>query len=410
MIILIGESGSGKSTIERQLTNFGFERAISHTTRPMRDGEKDGVDYHFISKDEFNKMFDAGEFLEHVEFNGNLYGLHKSNIKDEVVAVVEPKGMRQLSKLPDIHITSVYLKASEELRRKRMLARGDSVEAVEQRIVNDRECFAGLEDLATYTVEISEEDTVQEVTDKVIRRIYNDLSEDLRADIDTVYDILRPVRFFPNAVAALGFSFFLLAFAVLVAIGVNKIFPHNVPVVSYSLSQTYSNENGMDYPEELTVDEQTRKTDFTIWDSVEDKEIPAKGYKLTAGYYYLECENGATIFTNGKGHKGYDYAYFVVGNEAVKVIDVNSLEVESCGKIIYLDKPSILQTMGSCTIFTARDEVTLTSKVNTMLIEESIEEDNKLESEIDNTTEENKSESDEDNANTDENKSEQENN
>lgn len=84
-IVLCGPSGVGKSTLIRRLfdeypNRFGF--SVSHTTRAMRPGEKDGVSYHFVTRDEFERRVRAGEFLEHAEFGGNLYGTTAQAVQD----------------------------------------------------------------------------------------------------------------------------------------------------------------------------------------------------------------------------------------------------------------------------------------------------------------------------------------
>ena len=57
VLVLVGKSGSGKSRIERELaSNFRYEKAVSTTTREIRNGEVDGIDYHFVNDEEFNKM------------------------------------------------------------------------------------------------------------------------------------------------------------------------------------------------------------------------------------------------------------------------------------------------------------------------------------------------------------------
>jgi guanylate kinase len=72
-IVLCGVSGVGKTTIAKELEKQGFQRTITYTTRPMRPGEMDGVDYHFISLDEFKKRIEDNFFLEYAENFGNFY-------------------------------------------------------------------------------------------------------------------------------------------------------------------------------------------------------------------------------------------------------------------------------------------------------------------------------------------------
>lgn len=87
VIVLVAPSGSGKSTIANRLLN-DFDNltfSVSATTRPPRDGETDGVHYHFIDRNQFNKKIEDGDFLEWEEFyNGKRYGTLKSAVEDKL--------------------------------------------------------------------------------------------------------------------------------------------------------------------------------------------------------------------------------------------------------------------------------------------------------------------------------------
>lgn len=100
---ITGPSLSGKSTLEKILTQDGvMAKAISTTTRKQRQGEVNGVDYFFVSKDEFNKIEANGDMVESVEFDGNKYGVTKEEVKMKfatgaaVAIVVEPNGANQI--------------------------------------------------------------------------------------------------------------------------------------------------------------------------------------------------------------------------------------------------------------------------------------------------------------------------
>lgn len=81
LLVVSGPSGSGKTTLCRRLANEGEARySISCTTRQPRPGERDGHDYHFLSRDAFLEKRDADEFLESAEVHGNLYGTLKSEV------------------------------------------------------------------------------------------------------------------------------------------------------------------------------------------------------------------------------------------------------------------------------------------------------------------------------------------
>lgn len=104
LLVLSSPSGGGKTTIARSLLqardDLGY--SVSATTRPRREGERDGVDYHFMGRDEFLRRVDAGEFLEWATYAGNLYGTLRSEI-DQIFARgrtavldVEIEGARQI--------------------------------------------------------------------------------------------------------------------------------------------------------------------------------------------------------------------------------------------------------------------------------------------------------------------------
>jgi guanylate kinase len=102
--VLSAPSGGGKSSIARNLLqgrdDLGY--SVSATTRPMREGERDGVDYHFLSRAEFVRRRDAGEFLETATYGGHLYGTLRSEIERlfaagrHAVLDIEIEGARQI--------------------------------------------------------------------------------------------------------------------------------------------------------------------------------------------------------------------------------------------------------------------------------------------------------------------------
>jgi len=104
LLVLSSPSGGGKTSITKQLLqardDLGY--SVSATTRPMRPGERDGVDYHFLSRDEFIRRRDADEFLEWATYAGELYGTLKSEIErilgkgKNAVLDVEIEGARQI--------------------------------------------------------------------------------------------------------------------------------------------------------------------------------------------------------------------------------------------------------------------------------------------------------------------------
>lgn len=104
LLVLSAPSGGGKTSIARNLLqgrdDLGY--SVSATTRPMREGERDGVDYHFLSRAEFLRRRDAGEFLEWATYGGHLYGTLRSEVERifaagrHAVLDIEIEGARQI--------------------------------------------------------------------------------------------------------------------------------------------------------------------------------------------------------------------------------------------------------------------------------------------------------------------------
>lgn len=114
LLVLSSPSGAGKSTITRHLlaAREDLTYSVSATTRSLRPGEVDGESYHFLSRGEFERRRDAGEFVEWAEYGGHLYGTLRSAIETElaagrqVVLDIEVQGAQQLrARFPDaVHV------------------------------------------------------------------------------------------------------------------------------------------------------------------------------------------------------------------------------------------------------------------------------------------------------------------
>jgi len=155
LYLVSGPSGSGKTTLCRRLAGEKLASyARSCTTRPMRDGEKDGVDYFFLSKEDFAAKVAAGEFLEHAEVHGNFYGTLLSEVVGhlqkgtDVVLDIDVQGAAQVRTCDDAEIKAslvdlfVAPPTTEELLA-RLSGRGtDSQEVIDLRMKNALEEIA----------------------------------------------------------------------------------------------------------------------------------------------------------------------------------------------------------------------------------------------------------------------------
>ena len=157
MLVIVGESASGKSTLVDMLVhaNPGYHKIITYTTRPIRNGEQDGVSYHFVSEETFNEMVEKNKFIEHANYRGWQYGLPKEEcVDDYAVAVVTPTGLRAL-KGQGFDVKSVYLYVDRRSRLINLLCRGDDIEEAYRRNLSDVGMFDGIEAEVDYVIENS---------------------------------------------------------------------------------------------------------------------------------------------------------------------------------------------------------------------------------------------------------------
>ena len=153
MIALIGESASGKSSIEKYLVdNYKYKKIVSYTTRPPRENEIDGIDYHFISVEQFELLREQGFFAESSIYREWYYGTAKEDCTDDKIAVLTPHGLRQLKKIEGVNIISFYIGVPRRDRLIKLLQRGDEVDEACRRSLSDVGQFDGIEDEVDFVI------------------------------------------------------------------------------------------------------------------------------------------------------------------------------------------------------------------------------------------------------------------
>lgn len=131
LIVVSAPSGAGKSSLAQRALNRieGLKFSISYTTREPRGPEKDGVDYHFVSEDEFRAMRDRSEFLESAEVHGYLYGTHRAAVDEllaqglDVILDIDVQGAEQVRQRVPEAITVFILPPSREILEARLRSR-----------------------------------------------------------------------------------------------------------------------------------------------------------------------------------------------------------------------------------------------------------------------------------------------
>lgn len=154
LIVLMGKAGSGKDSILQELvTNYSnaFSNIVSCTTRPPREGEQDGINYYFLTEEEFLRRVNNGDMLEYTNFNGWYYGSSISELSTDKVniAIFNPAGIREIMDNPNIELYVYYVRASDKERLLRQLNRENhpDVNEIIRRFSADEEDFKSLEDI-----------------------------------------------------------------------------------------------------------------------------------------------------------------------------------------------------------------------------------------------------------------------
>ena len=143
LYIVSAPSGAGKTSMVKALLERlpGVVVSVSHTTRAPRPGEQDGVDYHFIDKAGFERLVEAGEFLEYAQVFDNYYGTRRATVEAEldagrdVILEIDWQGARQVAAAMPESVKVFILPPSAAALRERLTARGqDSAEVIERRM------------------------------------------------------------------------------------------------------------------------------------------------------------------------------------------------------------------------------------------------------------------------------------
>jgi guanylate kinase len=184
VIAIMGAAGVGKDTILKCVLNLNTELhgIVSHTTRPRRENELYGVDYYYISKENFQTKIENNEMIEYTIFNNWYYGTSFSALKEDKinVGVFNPAGVRALMSNPDIDLIIYHVRAADKVRLLRQLKRetNPNVDEIIRRYHTDKADFS-------YT----------NILDIPATILWNDNEQELVYSVQTILNGVKKVQF-----------------------------------------------------------------------------------------------------------------------------------------------------------------------------------------------------------------------
>ena len=174
-IIIFGKTASGKSRVVDELVKRGFKKIVTTTTRPARKSEVDGVDYNFISEEEFEQLINTRYFAEWKKYDTVEGVWYYGSPLDEIsrsdnksIVILTPDGYRDIKDELDDHI-AIYIYANNKTIRSRLSKRGDKKEEADRRIKQDNNDFKDAEFLADRIFYNNEDKDIGDLVDEICK-------------------------------------------------------------------------------------------------------------------------------------------------------------------------------------------------------------------------------------------------
>lgn len=177
LIILTGKTASGKDTVISKLLSRlpDFKKVMTTTSRSPRAGEKNGIDYFFISREDFKQKIEKGLFIEYVEYGGNFYGTEKTRLVDaNLIWRIDPSRAGKIRELINSPVLVIYLTVTDPVVLERLKKRGFSEEDIEKRMNEDKKFWEEYKSSYDFVVE-NIPGQLNQAVDKIIQIIRQEL-------------------------------------------------------------------------------------------------------------------------------------------------------------------------------------------------------------------------------------------
>ena len=177
MVIIMGKTSSGKDTIVNELiSKYGFHKCITYTSRPMRDGEKQDITYHFITEDDFKQKIRENFFAEYKSYDTELgiwyYGVALEDVEnadDKTVIILTPDGYRDVIKKVKNKPKSIYIYANNSTIKERLINRGDDPKEAQRRLEHDNIDFKDVETEVDKIVYNNKGSNINDTVNKILK-------------------------------------------------------------------------------------------------------------------------------------------------------------------------------------------------------------------------------------------------
>ena len=179
LYVISGSSGVGKGTVIKEFLNKhpNFKLSISCTTRSKREGEVDGVNYFFLSQEEFKKCIENNEFLEWAEFSGNCYGTKKAFVEkclskgENLILEIDTKGALNVKKImPNANLIFIAPPSLEELEARLRGRHTETEEAIQKRLASIKSEIENSKHYDYIVVNDTVENAVKQIEDITINK------------------------------------------------------------------------------------------------------------------------------------------------------------------------------------------------------------------------------------------------